>query len=354
MNYFLAPRSGEKSYKNFESTIRNGIPLDRISSHLTRDGIEILSSEEVIYAWGNRKGTKSAWDKMKTGDTVIFYAKGVLVMTGEVYFKKHSPEMALAMWPADDNGNPWEYTFFLKNLKYISIPIKVFNAAVGFKLNYIVQGFTQLKEERINKIKDQYGSMESMFGLFKDPNSAEIPTINDKLYVNVSNEIIPIIIENQKLTPKIVKEKTGKRSNNKKIDYALRNKNNSIIGSRGEEIVLREEKGKLEKIGLKDLAQKVKRMSVDDDTLGYDILSFDVDGKEKYIEVKTSSSSKDSMRFFVSLNEYSIGKDKENYFIYFVENIDTNQPKITIIKNPIDSSKFSIQPDGYIFEAERN
>jgi len=151
MNYFLAPRSGEKSHKNYQSTIKHGIPLNLISAYLTQDEISILSSEDIVYAWGNREGTANAWRKMNIGDIVIFYAKGTLIMTGEVYFKKHSPQLALAMWPPDEKGHPWEYTFFLRNLKYVSLPMKAFNAMVGFKSNYIVQGFIQLKEKRIKK-----------------------------------------------------------------------------------------------------------------------------------------------------------------------------------------------------------
>jgi hypothetical protein len=352
-NIFLAPRSGEKSYKNFQSTIRNGIPLERVASYLALHEVSILSSEDIIYAWGNREGTKSAWEKMNIGDTVVFYAKGVLVMTGEVYFKKHSPGMALAMWPADDNGNPWEYTFFIRNLKYISIPIKVFNATVGFMPNFIVQGFIELKEERIEKIVGQYGSFEAMLDLFVDRNSEEIPSVGDKLYVNVPKEIKALVVENQIFVPKIEAKKQVRKSIKKKIDYILRNKNNSITGSKGEEIVLKMEKENLEKAGRSDLSAKVARVSIEDDTLGYDILSYDLSGKEKYIEVKATTVVNEFVRFFVSTNECLIGKDKENYFIYFVENIDSSEPRITIIKNPIDHSRFSIQSDGYIFEADR-
>jgi len=192
-----------------------------------------------------------------------------------------------------------------------------------------------------------------MFGIFTDKNSEEIPLLNDKLHVNVPKDVKPIIIQNQLLIPKIEKGKQTKKGKKVKIDYILRNKNNSITGSRGEELVLKIEKELLIKANRKDLAEKVYRVSTDDDSLGYDILSFDINGKEKYIEVKTTSLNNDSLKFFVSLNEYSIGKDKENYFIYFVEIVNLSQPKITIIKNPIDHSKFSIQPEGYIFEADR-
>jgi len=38
MKYFLAPRSGEKSYENFQSTIKNGVRFEIISKHLSEEG----------------------------------------------------------------------------------------------------------------------------------------------------------------------------------------------------------------------------------------------------------------------------------------------------------------------------
>jgi|GEM_PF-2966551 len=355
MNYFIAPRSGEKSYKNFESTIKHGVPLERIAKYLTENEVGILSNEPIIYAWGNREGTSNAWRKMEPGDMVVFYAHRKLVMIGEVYFKKQDPDLALAMWPKDEKGNPWQYTFFIKNLKYISMPIEIFNTAVGYKVNNIIQGFTHLNNERVNKIIDQFGSVNSMFNLFIDQNSEEVPAENDKLYVNVPVEVKPIIKEYIRLNPKIKGESLYKlNSRKKKIDFITRNKNNSVTGSKGEELVLKIEQQKLLDAGKSDLAAKVRRVSIDDDTLGYDILSFDATGDEKYIEVKTTTTISNSVRFYVSSNEYSVGVKQKNYFIYFVENINSESPIITIVQNPIDALKFSIKPDGYIFEAERN
>src|SRR5689334_11000774 len=141
MNYFIAPRSGERSYKNFQSTIKHGVPYENIERFLTDQGKKLLLAEPVIYSWGNRAGTRSQWERMEVGDKVIFYARDELVMVGEVYFKQHHPELALAMWPPDEKGNPWEYTFFLKNLVYIKLPMKAFNAIAGYKPSFIIQGF---------------------------------------------------------------------------------------------------------------------------------------------------------------------------------------------------------------------
>jgi hypothetical protein len=352
-NYFMAPRSGEKSYDNFESSIKNGVPLERIAAHLTPEEISILSSQDVIYAWGNREGTKSAWNTMKEGDSVIFSSKGVLVMVGEVYLKKHSPQLALALWPPDEKNNPWSYTFFLKNIRYISIPIKVFNITVGYEPNYVVQGFTILKEDKVKKILEKYGSVEEMLGLFEDNNSVEIPKTGERVYMNLSEDLNPLILRDEHLIPKAEGEKIYTKTAKKKIDYQLKNLNNSVTGNKGEEIVLKIERENLRNAGLNELADKVDRVSSKDDTVGYDILSYDKDGKEKYIEVKASAQTGSTVRFFVSLNEYNIGMKKDNYYIYYVQDINSEQPKVSIIKNPMDNSKFLIQPEGYIFEAQR-
>lgn len=354
MNYFVAPRGGEKSYKNYQSTIKNGVPLERIQDFLDEEEIKILSQEEVIYAWGNREGTAHAWERMQDGDLVIFYAQKRLVMTGEVYLKKHSPDLALALWPPDEKGNPWEYVFFLKNLEYISMPIEVFNSAVGYKQNNIIQGFTHLSDERVSGILGKYGSVQKMLSLFTNVSSEEIPLESDKLYVNVPKEIKPVLIESIDLKPRTeVKSSISNKKGPKKIDHVARNKSNSITGSKGEKIVVRVEQDRLREIGKPELARKVDRVSTKDDTLGYDILSFNDDGSERYIEVKASSGNNKTVRFYVSTNEYFTGKEKKNYFIYFVEDVNSLSPKITIIKDPIDESRFLIKPDGFIFEADR-
>lgn len=62
------------------------------------------------------------------------------------------------------------------------------------------------------------------------------------------------------------------------------------------------EKANLIRLGKKDLAAKVEWVSQDDDSLGYDINSFDKDGNEFHIEVKTNSSSK-YLDFYITANE---------------------------------------------------
>ncbi|MGM9968417.1 MAG: DUF3883 domain-containing protein [Rummeliibacillus sp.] len=67
---------------------------------------------------------------------------------------------------------------------------------------------------------------------------------------------------------------------------------------------------------------------------GYDILSFELDGRPKYIDCKTSVGK--NKTFVISANEWSKAKQyREQYYIYRVINLNNN-PDITILKNPYE------------------
>jgi hypothetical protein len=80
---------------------------------------------------------------------------------------------------------------------------------------------------------------------------------------------------------------------------------NKKLGDSGEELVMKWEREKLK--DHPDLLKKLERVSEKNDYLGYDIRSFDTDGKEIYIEVKTTRGGKSSS-FIVTSNEYMSSK----------------------------------------------
>jgi len=88
-----------------------------------------------------------------------------------------------------------------------------------------------------------------------------------------------------------------------KRDYAEREARNRALGLAGELLTLQFEQHRLSSAGRTDLARKVIHASVEQgDGLGFDIASFDLDGRERFIEVKTTSFSIE-LPFFVSDNE---------------------------------------------------
>ena len=123
-----------------------------------------------------------------------------------------------------------------------------------------------------------------------------------------------------------VSRKNSYRS--RETDYERINRNKKDIGNRGEDAILKNEINKLKNLGLNELAEQV--CICDNDALGYDINSFDENGNEIHIEVKTNSNNKSYLDFYITDNELKHLIEEDNYYIYYLYNIK-GKPKCHII-----------------------
>jgi hypothetical protein len=99
-----------------------------------------------------------------------------------------------------------------------------------------------------------------------------------------------------------------------KRDYFAREAQNRSLGAAGELFALSFERWRLAKQGAGQLADQVRHVSVEEgDGLGYDIRSFDVDGRERFIEVKTTGFG-ERTPFYVSANEARFARDHQDNF----------------------------------------
>lgn len=126
--------------------------------------------------------------------------------------------------------------------------------------------------------------------------------------------------------PKRKKDSSGKNkqtssSTKSKQDYVRKQIQNIDVGQRGEELVFKMEKEKLLK-GIEEgiisgLEGYLKWVSLEDDSIGYDILSFDLNThKPVYIEVKTTMYGKYTP-FYISANEMDFSSQHpDNYRLY--------------------------------------
>lgn len=119
-----------------------------------------------------------------------------------------------------------------------------------------------------------------------------------------------------------------------------------MIGYKGELYVFEYEKNKLEKNAIKK-AGYPRHVSLESDSYGYDILSLDEKGEEIFIEVKTTTRTKEddySKRFYLSANEfetYQNNKDKYKFVrVYDVE----NSPDLRVI----NFEDFDVDTSSYI------
>ncbi|MDR2857309.1 MAG: DUF3883 domain-containing protein [Novosphingobium sp.] len=98
----------------------------------------------------------------------------------------------------------------------------------------------------------------------------------------------------------------------RKYDVAERDARNRALGKAGEELVLDHERRALLHAGREDLAGKVRWTAVQDgDGFGYDIASFEPDGRERLIEVKTTNGW-ERTPFHITRNELAMADERRD------------------------------------------
>lgn len=104
-------------------------------------------------------------------------------------------------------------------------------------------------------------------------------------------------------------------------NYLEREARNQELGAAGEEFVLRYEQARLVRAGHERLAARIEHVSRSrGDGAGFDILSFDDSGRERFIEVKTTKYAKETP-FFVSRTEVAVSAERsDGYHLYRVFN----------------------------------
>src|SRR5216684_6277773 len=129
-------------------------------------------------------------------------------------------------------------------------------------------------------------------------------------------------------------EASSSAANGRKPDYLKRLKQLERIGDRGEAIVVALERKRLMRAGKAHLAKEVDRVSDKDDSLGYDILSFEEDGTDRLIEVKATSGKNLDRGFYISSNELKKAVGLGNYYIYLVFSALSKKPRVLPVKHP--------------------
>jgi hypothetical protein len=98
----------------------------------------------------------------------------------------------------------------------------------------------------------------------------------------------------------------------KKHNVAERDARNRALGLAGEERVYTHERASLSAVGRTDLSERVRWVSKEDgDGAGYDIRSFERDGRDRLIEVKTTNGW-ERTPFYLTSNELSVSESYRN------------------------------------------
>jgi hypothetical protein len=143
---------------------------------------------------------------------------------------------------------------------------------------------------------------------------AAVPSVDDILHALVDPPVVPPLDEGfyrirTRELPKV----------RRVVDYPAMEAANRSLGNAGEEFAVRYERERLIAAGASRLADRVERVSVTKgDGLGYDVCSFEANGRERLIEVKTTSYDA-ATKFLVTRNEVAVSKElASHYHLYRV------------------------------------
>lgn len=156
------------------------------------------------------------------------------------------------------------------------------------------------------------------------------------------------LVEPPRLKAQAVKEKRQSWMSQTLVqrDYLAREARNRSLGLAGEVMILEFEARRLHAAGAKRLADRVEHVAkTRGDGAGFDILSFDIDGRERFVEVKTTAYVAETP-FFVSQNEVDFSSEvTDRYHLYRLFAF-RDAPRLFMVPGTLSAS-FLLDPISY-------
>lgn len=215
--------------------------------------------------------------------------------------------------------------------------------------------FSGAQKEKINHIALKYAKIDAVIPIKTNSTENDLeaatPDLDEENQTSTTVSL-PVELDFGKVivNPPEVKAKTKDQTSteklnpNKKIDHKKKAAKNETVGALGEEFALRFEKWRLR--DHPTLAEKIVHVSKTDDSKGYDILSFETNGDERFVEVKTTFGNVRTP-FFISSAELAVAENiGKKYVILRVHELDAD-PKCFEIRAPFEG-KLILSPTTYM------
>lgn len=230
-------------------------------------------------------------------------------------------EHRLKILPLLNNRSEGSIEFKHQNISAVvtklgGIPIR------GYKPRWNYQ--KSLEEKVAERLSEQSAILEPQFERFTEDPIIQIPKPAFDHWIEKSPE------------RNVVYEPPAPYFRPIKINYIEKEQRNRSLGVSGEELVIQYERWRLNHEGKSGLADKVEWVSKDQgDGAGFDILSKNINGTDRYIEVKSTKLTKETPIFF-SKTEFDFSKQyAKDYWLYRVFNIQS-QPKMFQMNGQFD------------------
>ena len=249
----------------------------------------------------------NAWSNIEVDIIVADYFKMLSYELNRESYSKATHRRALLPLLANRSDGSVEF-------KHQNISAVLVNLGQPYIKGYLPRfNYQKILEDKVIDYLTLKPAFENQFKLFADKLD-----IKPKKEVNFEQLVFDLPILGRVSEPEPLYNR-----NPIKINYLEREQRNRNLGVIGEELVIEYEKWDLIRNGKEKFAEQIRWISKEEgDGAGFDILSKNLNGKDKYIEVKTTKLGKETP-FFFSRNELLFSqKHAEQYNLYRLFNFE--------------------------------
>jgi hypothetical protein len=170
-NVFLLymPPGNAEAMVHYQDTIKNKVPVRRISEFVSRDLHAKLTSvfgNSPIAVWGSQDGerNRSNFEGMSAGDDVLIVEGDSVKLIGKIAAKVDSQELSRELWkPITGKGDtPWRLIYFIANPRELNLPFTEFCDLFGYAKTYRLRGFTTVSADKLDQFYSQYDDLYSV------------------------------------------------------------------------------------------------------------------------------------------------------------------------------------------------
>lgn len=244
------------------------------------------------------------WSRVEVEACVADYLDMLLMeLRGEVFNKAERNRRLQQLLPQRSRGSiEWKHQNISAVLVEMGLPY-----VRGYKPRFNYQELLQLVlGERLSSATLLFEAAESVV----ERKILAPPPVTDILSVLVPPPVREDEPDGLRETPRIGGSPVRR-------NYLEAESRNRSLGLAGEQFVLRYEHERLWRANQRTLADRIEHVaSTQGDHFGFDIASFEIDGRERLIEVKTTQFGA-LTPFFASRNEVAVSESRdENYQLY--------------------------------------
>jgi len=180
-----------------------------------------------------------------------------------------------------------------------------------------------------------------------------LSTVQKPVEVPMVDDILTVLEPAPKREPHFysksrkVRSKREPYAQSQNADFFELEAKNVALGNSGEEFVIKYEKARLIHSGKEKLAEQIEQVSkTQGPSAGFDIRSFEENGKDRLIEVKTTASGRFTP-FYVTKNELLTSQERHKFYQLYRVFLFRSKPGIFALPGRIDGACF-LDPIEYL------